>query len=257
MKKRYVVCLCVLFFAQGLSHALETKIVVTAKSKDAKFIGTSMGGALVILRDSETGRVLQQGMIVGGTGDTKKIMQEPARRGIALSDSASARFATTVDIDEPRLIDVEVHAPRAQKQSLVVSATQVWLIPGKDMTGSGDGIMLEVPGFSVDVLAPGAHEKISLQNGKAVIAIRANVVMMCGCPIEPGGIWDADTYEVTALIKRNVKPLEGIPLRYAGKPSTFEASLDITEGGAYEITVYAYAPQTGNTGVDKTSVVIQ
>ncbi|MBN2106801.1 MAG: hypothetical protein JW832_05190 [Deltaproteobacteria bacterium] len=241
----------------GIAHAVETRVVVTARARDAKFIGTSMGGALVVIRDSATGELLKKGMIAGETGSTKKMLQEPLKRGEALSDAVSAKFETVLDLEEPRLVTIEVQAPYGQKQSMIKAATQAWLIPGKDMAGAGDGIMLEIPGFSVDVLAPQAHEKMQLQNGAARIDIRANVMLMCGCPVEPGGVWDAKNYEVTALVKRNGAALMGVPMRYAGKISTFAGSFDAVDPGFYEICVYAYAPQTGNTGVDTTTIVVQ
>lgn len=249
--------LIALLLCAGSAHAVETRVVVTARAKDAKFIGTSMGGALVVIRDSTTGELLKQGLTAGKTGNTKKMMQEPVRRGQALSDATSAKFETVLDLEEPRLVTVSVQAPGAQRQSAIKSETQVWLLPGKDMAGAGDGIMLEIPGFSVDVLEPQAHEQVQLQNGRASIAIRANVVLMCGCPVEPGGIWDASAYEVTALVRHNGAPLVGVPLRYAGKTSTFAGTLEVTEPGFYEISVYAYAPLTGNTGVDAATVVAQ
>jgi hypothetical protein len=257
MRRTAVVFFAILLLCGGIAYAVETRVVVTARAKDAKFIGTSMGGALVVIRDSATGELLKKGMIAGETGSTKKMMQEPLKRGEALSDAVSAKFETVLDIDEPRLVTIEVQAPFGQKQSMIQAATQVWLIPGKDMIGAGDGIMLEIPGISVDILAPQAHEKMQLQSGKAAIAIRANVVLMCGCPVEPGGVWDASAYEVTALVKHNGKPLLGTALGYAGKTSTFAGSFDALAPGFYEICVYAYAPQTGNTGVDTTTVVVQ
>jgi hypothetical protein len=257
MRQTALAVFAILLLCSGIADAVETRVVVTARAKDAKFIGTSMGGALVVIRDSATGELLKKGFIAGETGSTKKMMQEPLKRGGALSDAVSAKFETVLDLDDPRLVTIEVQAPYGQKQSLIKAETQVWLIPGKDMIGAGDGIMLEIPGFSVDVLAPQAHEKMQLQNGKAAIAIRANVVLMCGCPVEPGGVWDASAYEVTALVKQNGKPLLGTALGYAGTTSTFAGSFDAVDPGFYEICVYAYAPQTGNTGVDRTTVVVQ
>jgi len=257
MKKLVFFPIVALLAGAAMAHALETRIVVTAKAKDAKFIGTSMGGALVVVRDSATGAVLRQGTIAGSTGDTKRIMQEPLRRGMALSDEKSARFEARLDIDEPLLATVEVYAPLAQRQAAVQAQTQIWLIPGKDMAGSGDGIMLEIPGFAVDVLLPQAHEKIKLSEGSAHLTVRANVVMMCGCPIEPGGIWDAGACEVTALVKHNGQPLTGFALPYAGTASTFEGRIEVRAPGIYEIIVYAYAPATGNTGLDRTAVVVE
>ncbi len=237
-----------------ISEAVNTKVIVRAKSKDAKFIGTSMGGVLVIIRDSETEEILSKGFITGETGDTKKIMLEPHKRGAVLSDETAAKFETTIDIDEPKLFTVEVYAPYAQGQSKIKSTTQVWLIPGKDIVG--DGIIVEIPGFAVDALTPQPHETFKLKEGKVAIPIKANVVMMCGCPVEPGGIWDANKYAVKAIVKHNGEVIDTLPLSYANKTSTFEGKLDVTKEGVYELIVYSYDPDTGNTGVDKTTFKI-
>ena len=56
------------------AHAEPTDIVVRVLSKDAKFIGTSMGGMRVTLRDAHTGEILATGLTQGGTGDTKRLI---------------------------------------------------------------------------------------------------------------------------------------------------------------------------------------
>lgn len=163
-------------WAANSVEAVETKLVVRVKSKDAKFVGTSMGGALVIIKESESGEILAKGFTTGGTGNTTKIMKEPIKRGTHLSDSSSAEFEAILDLDEPTLVTIEAYAPYAQRQSMIKSSTQVWLIPGKDMVG--DGVVLEVSGFAVDVLMPQTHERIKLSGSKATIPIKANIVMM-------------------------------------------------------------------------------
>ena len=65
----------------GVSGAAETRVMVRARTKDAKFIGTSMGGALVVIRKADTGEVLASGLTSGGTGDTRRIMNDPHVRG--------------------------------------------------------------------------------------------------------------------------------------------------------------------------------
>ncbi|MDA8432471.1 MAG: hypothetical protein M0Z60_05850, partial [Nitrospiraceae bacterium] len=246
----------VIFLIGGISEAVPTTVVVRAKAKDAKFIGTMMGGALVVIRSSETGEILAKGLTKGGTGDTKKIMIEPVRRGAPIADNSSAKFEAVIDIAEPVLATIEVTAPYAQRQSAAKTTTQFWLIPGKDIVNE-DGITMDVYGFSIDVLAPQAHEVIKLAGKeKAEVVVRTNVVMMCGCPIMPGGIWDANKYEVKALIKHNGAPVEELPLSFAGKTSTFEGTLQVSKEGAYEVTVYAFDPATGNSGVDRTTFMV-
>ncbi|MEJ2634068.1 MAG: hypothetical protein P8184_02100 [Calditrichia bacterium] len=238
----------------GFLHATPTKVVVRALAKDAKFIGTSMGGALVVIRAAESGEVLARGYTSGGTGDTRKLMQEPFTRGMQLSNETAAKYEITLDLTEPLFVTVEVYAPMAQRQSMVMGSTQLWLIPGKNITG--DGILIEIPGFSVDILSPQAHQEISLAKVPDGIPIRINLAMMCGCPVSPGGVWDSAQYEITALISRDGHVTDTIPLTYAGQASTFEGVFKPAGPGIYEITAYAFDAQHVNTGLDKTTVIV-
>jgi hypothetical protein len=82
------------------------------------------------------------------------------------------------------------------------------------------------------------------------------MVMMCGCPISKGGMWDADKYEVQAEVKLNGKKVESIPLKPGNQPNIFEAALPVQAPGNYEVLVHAYDPATGNTGVDKLNFIV-
>lgn len=156
----------------GISEAVQTKLVIRAKSKDAKFVGTKMGDAVVVVRDSTTDKILARGLTAGGTGDTQKIMIEPKTRFGRITDG-TAKFETSIDIDEPTLITIDVEAPFIHKENMIKSSTQMWLIPGKDI--DGEGIIIEVPGFSVDARGP---EKVKLVNNRAAISIQAYIVMI-------------------------------------------------------------------------------
>ncbi len=156
----------------GIVEAVPTSLVIRAKSKDAKFVGTSMGGALVTVKDSDTGNVLAEGVTAGSTGNTGRIMIEPKTRYGTISDGA-AKFETSIDISEPVLITIEIDAPLVTKPDMIKSSTQIWLIPGKDITG--EGIIIEIPGFSVVARAP---EKIRIHDGNAVIPFQSRIVMI-------------------------------------------------------------------------------
>lgn len=240
-------------FATGPAAAEPTDVTVRVLSKDAKFIGTSMGGMRIVLRDAGTGEILASGVTAGGTGDTKRLMHESGGRRAQLSDKSAAKFDATLDIDEPRLIEVEAFGPLGQPQAAHrVTATQ-WLVPGAHLTG-GDGWVLELPGFVVDVLAPPAHVK--LPAGTGTVDLRANVVMMCGCPIEPKGLWDADKLQVKALVKRDGKTVATVDLPFAGETSQFATTLPIDAPGTYDVVVYAHDAGNGNTGLDRTTFII-
>ncbi|MDZ7811464.1 MAG: hypothetical protein U5L11_17205 [Arhodomonas sp.] len=88
----------------GNVHSEETDITVRVISKDAKFIGSSMGGVRVMLRDARSGELLREGVTSGGTGDTGKIMHEDGGRRASMADPSAAAFKTSLDLDRPRLI---------------------------------------------------------------------------------------------------------------------------------------------------------
>jgi hypothetical protein len=155
-----------------------------------------------------------------------------------------------MNLEEPVFVTVEAIAPYNKKQARVTSSTQLWLLPGKDI--SGDGLVLEVPGFVVDILSPQTHERISSEN----VEIKANVVMMCGCPITPGGIWDANQYEITAVLSSEGKEVKELQLKPGDKPSTFSAETTL-EPGIYELLIYAYDSMSGNTGVDQLNFIVK
>jgi hypothetical protein len=160
----------------GAGWAAETRVMVRARTKDAKFLGTGMGGALVTIRRADTGAVLAEGLTSGGTGDTKRIMTEPHVRGARLTDPTTAGFEAKLDLAEPTFVTVEVSGPMGHPQSVAKATVQTWLIPGRHVTG--DGLVVELPGFSVKVAAPRAQEAVALGGGKAQVPIAATVVMM-------------------------------------------------------------------------------
>lgn len=115
-KTRAFTIICAVFAATvtGASAFAEpTDIVVRAISRDAKFIGDSMGGVRIILRDAQSGKILAEGVTSGGTGDTKRLT-ETAKRREALATPEAAAFRATIDIDQPRLVEMEAFGPLSQ-----------------------------------------------------------------------------------------------------------------------------------------------
>jgi molecular chaperone DnaK (HSP70) len=162
-----------LLYAAGPVFALPTHITIRVKTKGAKFLGTSMGGALVTIRDAETGELLAKGITSGSTGNTERIMKAP--RGVPVSDEGSAKFTATIDIDGPRLLEVTAYGPLSQRQAANrVSATQ-WVVPGEHITG-GDGWLMELPGLAVQILSPRSH--VLFEGVPQTVKIEANITMM-------------------------------------------------------------------------------
>lgn len=250
MKKLlFLVLSLVIVFETPMAQSTSNTVVVRAVAKDAKFIGSSMGGAFVTIEEIKTGKTLAKGVTEGSTGNTDKLVREPKQRYGQLSTPDAAKFEVSLNLEDPTFVRISATAPVAQKQSQVTSSTELWLIPGKDITG--DGVMLEIPGFAIDILQPQAHEV----NGNDVISITANAVMMCGCPTSPDGVWDSSEMEFMAIIEKGGTEVDRSEMSYTGKTSTFETSFRPEEEGAYQITVYGFDPRTGNTGLDRTTVI--
>ena len=241
---RLLVVVLSLILVSDFVEATPTNVTVRVLSKDAKFMGTGMGGVRIRFSDANSGELLAEGIIEGKTGDTKIIMEKPRVRGRALSTKGSAHFTATLDLVKPTQVQVTVEGPLSNPDSANrVSSTQ-WIIPGKHITG-GDGWLLEIPGFSVN-----AGALVVVGSDTTVLTVTAKVTMMCGCPIEPDGMWDANGYEVAAILTDNSGSSTTIPLSYAGKTSLFSGSSALTGSGPFEAVVYVYDASNGNTGVD-------
>lgn len=230
--------------------ATPTEVVVRVISQDAKFVGTSMGGAEVILRDSVTGAVLVQGVTSGGTGDTALIMSAVGRSPLRASDGA-AGFRTALDIDRPILVRVEVRGPLGFPQTIQRASSERWLIPGQSPTG--DGWVIELPGLAIRLLG---NPQGQLRQG-VTAEITAEVQLMCGCPITPGGMWNAADYEVNLEVRRDGQVSQRLPLTFAEAPGKFRAQWIPDVRGDAEISVIARNRITGNTGVLREAVVIR
>ncbi|MEJ5105228.1 hypothetical protein [Chryseobacterium sp. MYb328] len=243
-----------LLFSNLMVWGTETKVIVRAKAKDAKFIGSSLGGAHIIVRNKLNQKILAEGNTAGSTGNTDLIMKTPKVRGASITDDQTGGFVATVDIDEPTFVTVEVISPLNSRQAQAVVSTELWLIPGKNILG--EGIILEIPGYIIDILKPRTHQYIALNTIKdKPFLFQANIVMMCGCVIEKGGVWNSDEIEVKGILKKDGKLVKNIDMSWVST-NLFEGNHIISTPGNYELTLYAYHEKTGNTGVDKVNYVV-
>ncbi|MFN7111347.1 MAG: hypothetical protein ACK4M2_06890 [Brevundimonas sp.] len=161
-------------------------------------------------------------------------------------------FSTSVDLDRPRLIALEVGSLEGPSRVGRQIGTQ-WVLPGRHLT-NGDGWVVEMPGLVVDISTPVAHGFV---DRGAEINLLAGVTMMCGCGFEPGGSWDSTGLEVEAWIYRDGQKVAVAPLSYAGRSSRFEGVYRPTGAGVHEIEIRAWAPQWNNAGVAHTSVFVR
>jgi len=249
-----LIFIATLLFSSLSLSAAETKIMIRAKARDAKFIGSSLGGAHIIVRNKVNRQILAEGNTTGSTGNTELIMKVAKSRGASITDPQTAGFLASIDIDEPTFISIEMISPLNNKQAQAAISTELWLIPGKHILG--DGIILEVPGFIIDILKPRTHQYIPLNTIKGKpFQFQANIVMMCGCVIEKGGVWNSDEIEVKGILKKDGKYIKEVTLSLIST-NLFEGSDMLNTPGNYELTLYAYHEKSGNTGVDKVNYVV-
>lgn len=224
-------------------HAKPTEIVVRVISQDAKFVGDSMGGAEVILRDAKSGAILAKGVTRGGTGDTDKIMAAKGRSPERASDTAAA-FRTTIEIERPLLVRLEIKGPLGFPKTMQRAMSERWLVPGS-AASARDGWLIELPGLALRMIdpAPSFFKRGQSHN------VTAEVQLMCGCPITAGGLWDAENYDVTAEVRQGGILREEVSLPFVAAPGRFSANWTPKISGRADLIFVARNRTTGNTGV--------
>jgi len=156
------------------AEKISTKIIVRVVSKDAKVIGLGVGGALVRIKNLETGEILAQGKQEGGTGNTDRIMVQPHKRGETLYGTPDAAFfQAEIPLDKPTQVEIYTEAPLGYPHAIQKGSKTLTLIPGKNILG--EGIIIELNGLIVNILSPSLKE--GLKRGEEVV-IKAEVRML-------------------------------------------------------------------------------
>ena len=258
MKVRYllsVIAVALFVFAPQLSagpEGKETKIMIRAIARDAKVIGQHVGGARITVKDAATGEILAQGMQQAGTGDTDLIMKKPRTRGMTVYNTPDASgFLAVLHLDKPTVVEITAEGPLGSPQATQRASKTILLVPGEDVLG--EGVLLEIHGFSVTGLAPAADAKLK---AGSPFEVRATVTMACGCPTEPDGLWDARKIRVVARVLRQGKIETEVPMSYAGVQNTFHADVPVPEPGSVELQVIAMDPDNANFGMTKQVVAV-
>lgn len=238
-----IVLLAALLAALPLPGDAETtRIAVHVLSQDAKLIGSGVGGAWVTVSDAGTGEVLAQGLHRGSTGDTRTIMRlDPQERDTALFDTEDAAvFLAEFDIDEPTVVRITAAGPLGNPDASMRASTEMLVTPGARVLG--DGVVLTLHGLNIEIL------EADVASAGRPVRVLVNVGMMCGCPFTPGGLWDADTVELTARLLRDGEVAAEGRLDYAGEASRFAGELTPPEAGAYVLEVLGEQPSKANFG---------
>jgi hypothetical protein len=156
------------------AEKVPTKVIVRVVSKDSKVIGSGVGGALIKIKNLETGEILAQGKQEGDTGDTDRIMVQPHRRGEVLYGTpGTAFFQAEVPLDKPTQVEIYTEAPLGYPHNIQKGLKTLTLIPGKHILG--EGVIIELNGLIVNILSPSS--KGSLKKGEEIL-VRAEIRML-------------------------------------------------------------------------------
>jgi len=250
---RFCLALCVTLLQLDYALAEATDITVHVVARNAQYVGDLVDGAYVTITDAMSGEMLAQGVTTGNAGNPIRTMQTARKRSEPMTTASDAKFVATLEIDGPRYLQVTAYGPLSKRFSANRASATQWVIPGKHLTG-GDGWVLELPGLLV--AANLAASTVSLSKASNGVVVEAEVMLMCGCPIEPGFVWDAEDYEVAAIVHRGDTKHGRFSLHYAGAASEFAGVFTTRLPGVYDIAVYAYDSETGNTGIGNVELTV-
>lgn len=225
-----LLCGALLAVGSSDSHAEPTRLVVRVLAHDAKLIGDAAGGAQVLVRERDTGRILVEGMQLGGTGSTEQIVVQPRVRGASIYDTeGAASFRCELDLETPTWVTIEAAAPMAYPQSRAHASTTMLVLPGRDV--EGDGVVLELNGLIVNLLAP--HPEAKLHGGQT-LEVSAGVKLLCTCPIFEGSLWESGDYLVLAELWVKGERLRSVELKISDAHNVFAGAMELPEVGPDE-----------------------
>lgn len=243
----------------GSAEAQEpTRVIVRAVARDAKVIGSGVGGARITLRDAATGEVLAEGMQEGSTGSTEAIMLTPRLRGLTAygADPEAAGFLAELALDRPTRVEIVAEGPLGTPGATQRASRTILVVPGRDVVG--EGVILELNGLTVELLSPASEDPavgpVPVDPGP--IEVRARVTMLCGCPTEPGGMWDSEQMEILARLLLDGEVVAETPLEYAGETSIHAGTLPDPGPGTATIEVIAADPARANFGMARQVILV-
>lgn len=243
----------------------KTKIMVRVQAKGGKYLGDDIGGAWVTIRNSETGEILASGVTSGDSGGiSEEYVPNASRRAIVtpgdpqqihwvVANPTTSRFSAELTFDHTTMLEISVLGAIGGLQTAHKAVAIAWAVPGNDIV-----VDIEISGLLVQVIEPTTH--LQLPATGVAVPLKANVAMMCGCPINYGMLWIPSDFDVSARI-RNLGSGSTVivPLNFSttGLPGIFEGSYNMTEPGFYEATILAVQRSTGNTGAGQVTFFTQ
>ena len=178
-------------------------------------------------------------------------MVEPHKRNaLVYGADDPASFVAKLDLDEPTWVDVLAEGALGYPQSSTRASKTLLLFPGEHV--DGEGLLLELHGFNIELLAPTEGVMKSTP-----VPVRIKLTMVCGCPIEPDGMWNADEINVRVQVFREGERVAEQPMTFAGEVSHFATELEALTPGTYSLRVLASNPKIVNFAMYDHALVVE
>ena len=228
-----------------------TTLLIRVVAHGGMVLGREVGGARVTIRDSRTGQVLATGLQHGEAGDQNQIMRTPHMMEEPIySTHPSASFTTTLELQNPTLVEISAEGPLAYPGSLQRATTTAWLIPGQHLTQ--DGIVLHLYGYLVRIERPTPGEALIAKDD---VKLRASVKTLSGSYVRPHGDWDSRKVRLYGELLIDDHITERLQLFYDEGSRTFEAPFFVppVHEAPHGLTLRVIATDlaTGNSGIDQ------
>lgn len=226
-----------------------TTVLVRVVAHGAMVLGRDVGGARVTITDVATGRILATGLQQGDSGDQNQIMRTPRMMEEPIySSRPSAAFTTTLDLQQPTLVEVSAEGPLAYPAALQKACKTLLLIPGQNLTH--DGIVLHLYGYLVEINQPKPREALTAKDD---VKLRASVRTLSGSVVRPHGDWDSRKIRIYGEVLIGDRIVERLQMFYDEAGRTFEAPffvpLPTDAPNGITLRVVAADPAGGNFGV--------
>jgi hypothetical protein len=238
-------------FAAEAALAIPTPVIVRVVAYHAMALGDNVGGASVTIRDAATGVVLASGRQSGPSGDAKVIMQTPHLQAEPVySVRESASFTAELQLTQPTLVEIVGEGPLKFPHAMRRASKMMLLYPGKAVTG--DGIVLELDGLLVTIEGPTTERPLGIGDEGTV---GATVKMLCGCVVEPFGIWDSRRMDLYGELRLGEKVIQRIDMYHQGPKGLFTGNFKIPRSlkgeKSVSLRVVAADPENVNVGFDE------
>ncbi len=115
--------------------AEDTNITVRVVARNAQYVGDLVHGALITITDAASGEMLAQGTTSGNAGNPERTMQTARKRGEPMTAKGDAKFTATLDIDQPRYLQVTAYGSVDKRFSANRASATQWIVSGN--TGVG------------------------------------------------------------------------------------------------------------------------